>query len=159
MKTDALIAAFVEALRARGVDVAAHDNAVLLERLELKLAARLPDSYRSLISRFNFGSIDVAGVSLYGSTPSDDRETVLDAAVQDTALFTVVRGAGFVPFGRPETGSYDPVCFDTRRAVAHHEYPIVRLDHERALCDSRATITGSLAGSFRELVTRFLDGG
>jgi hypothetical protein len=159
MTTDTLIVAFVEELRARGVAVSARDNASMLERLELELAVRLPDSYRSLVSRFDYSSIDVGGITLYGTTPSDDYEAVHDAAVNDRALYDVVRTAGFVPIGRPETGSYDPVCFDTRRAVAHHEYPIVRLDHEQALCHSGVKITGSLAGSFRELVTRYLDGG
>ena len=159
MTTDALILAFVEALRDRGVTVSAHDNSGLLDRLELELDIRLPDSYRSLVSRFNFGSFDVGGVSLYGTTSNDDYEAVQVAAVQDRALYDVVRSTGFVPFGRPEGGSYDPVCFDTRRKVAHHEYPIVRLDHEQALCYSRARVTGSLAGSFRDLAARSLDGG
>jgi hypothetical protein len=159
MTTDALIVAFVDALRARGDEVSARDNTVLLERLELELSIRLPDSYRSLVSRFDYGSIDVGGVTLYGTTSSGVYEPVHVAAVHDRALLDIVRPAGFVPFGRPETGSYDPVCFDARQTVAHHEYPIVRLDHEQALCHSRAKITGALAGSFRELVTRFLDGG
>ena len=159
MTTDALILAFVEALRAQGVEVSARDNSGLLDRLELELDIRLPDSYRSLVARFDFGSFDLGGVSLYGTTSSDDYEAVHVAAVHDRALYDVVRSAGFVPFGRPETGSYDPICFDTRRKVAHHEYPIVRLDHEQALCYSRAKVTGSLAGSFRELTARFLDGG
>ena len=159
MTTDALIVAFVEALRTRGAAVSSGDNAGLLERLELELDVRLPDSYRSLVARFDYGSINVGGITLYGTTPSDDYEAVHDAAVNDRVLYDVVRAAGFVPIGRPETGSYDPVCFDTRRAVAHHEYPIVRLDHEQALCHSRVKITGPLAGSLRELVTRYLDGG
>ena len=159
MTTDALIDKLVAALGAQSVAVLPLDNGTLLERLELEAAVRLPDSYRSLISRFDFGSFDLGGISLYGTTASEDYESVLVAPFRDRHLYDVVRAAGFVPFARPITGSYDPVCFDTRKAASHHEYPIVQLDHEQALCYARAKALHTLAGSFRELAARFVNGG
>jgi hypothetical protein len=98
-------------------------------------------------------------MALYGTLPSDEYEAVLVATVNDCGLYEVVRAAGFVPFGRPEDGSYDPVCFDTRQTVAECDYPVVRMDHEAALCNSRATVMYTVASSFRELIIRHLDGG
>jgi hypothetical protein len=81
--TDALIDRLVTALGAQGVTVLRLDNGPLLERLELEAAVRLPDSYRSLVSRFDFGYFDLGGISLYGTTASEDYDSVLVAPFRD----------------------------------------------------------------------------
>jgi hypothetical protein len=60
--------------------------------------------------------------------------------------------AGYVQIGRPEGGSYDPVCFDFNVPKQNREYGIVLIDHEEILCNSRIKVLQELWPSFRKLV-------
>ena len=56
------------------------------------------------------------------------------AILNDRIIADATLKAGYIQFTRPESGSYDPICFDATHAVSDREFPIVRLDHEEILC-------------------------
>jgi len=59
--------------------------------------------------------------------------------------------AGYLQFGNPHEGNYDPICFDTNK-ISNNEYPIVQIDHEEILCRSRIRVVKEVAPSFLELI-------
>jgi len=83
-----------------------------VDEFEAKLPGLLPRSYRSLVSRYLFPAFDVGSVMLLANTGSGVRDELVDSVFRDQGIWTPLLGAGFVQFGRPSTGSYDPVCFD-----------------------------------------------
>lgn len=59
---------------------------------------------------------------------------------------------GYLQFARPDTGDYDPICFDTRRRLKGGEHPVVRVDHESILCNKRIGTVTEIAPSFLKFV-------
>jgi hypothetical protein len=67
---------------------------------------------------------------------------------RDQVLAVTTLRNGYIQFARPETGSYDPICFDARKRGANREFAIVRLDHEEILCNERIREVEKVADSF-----------
>ncbi|MDQ3917562.1 MAG: SMI1/KNR4 family protein [Acidobacteriota bacterium] len=122
-----------------------------VEPLESKLPRRFPVSFRSLITRYTFPAFDACGLSFFSNTGGDSPEELGVAIFKDAAVAGATLGVGFIQFARPESGSYDPVCFDARRAASNREYPVVRLDHEDILCRGGVRGLRVVAGSFYHL--------
>ncbi len=55
-----------------------------------------------------------------------------DRAFKDSGLTPTLHKNGFLQFGLPYEGNYDPICFDMKR-LKHNDAPIVQLDHEQIL--------------------------
>jgi hypothetical protein len=70
-----------------------------------------------------------------------------DKIFRDKAIADQLLPAGYLQFGNPHEGNYDPVCFDTNK-ISNNEYPIVQIDHEEILCKSRIRIVKEIALSF-----------
>src|ERR1700738_169840 len=88
----------------------------------------------------------------YSRTPALASTTSLSTPVfRDPGISVPLLRAGFVQFGRPATGSYDPVCFDLNRNSKDGECPVVRLDHEVALMQERVQVVADLSDSFWSL--------
>ena len=124
------------------------ESAPWVEALESKLPKRFPASFRSLVTRYTFPSFDAGGLSFFSNTGMDSSEELSVAIFNDRIIAMATLKAGYIQFARPESGSYDPVCFDARRAVSNREFPIVQLDHEEILCRDRINVSERVADSF-----------
>ncbi len=127
-----------------------------LRTLEVKLPKRFPASFRSLLTRYAFPSFDAGGLSFFSNTGTASDDELSVAIFNDRNIAAATLKAGYIQFARPETQSYDPVCFDARRASSNREFPLVRLDHEEILCRERIVVTATLADSFYLFVADFV---
>lgn len=119
-----------------------------ITKLEQRLPKRLPASFRSLVTRYAFPPLQVGGLELFGNMGTDDLDEMSIAIFQDAIIAEGTMRAGYIQFARPDTGSYDPICFDARRTVNNREFAIVRLDHEELLLNDRIHVSGKVADSF-----------
>jgi hypothetical protein len=55
-------------------------------------------------------------------------------------------------FGQGPDIDYDPVCFDIKSRTQSGDYRVVKIDHEKILCNYRVKVVAELAPSFEELV-------
>jgi len=124
------------------------ESAPWVEALEAKLPKRFPVSFRCLVTRYAFASFDAGGLSFFANSGGDSPEEMAVAVFKDRIMANVTLQAGYIQFAQPESGSYDPICFDARRAVSNREFPIVRLDHEEILCRGRIRMSERVADSF-----------
>jgi hypothetical protein len=132
--------------------VPARSRCKWVDDFEAKLPGPLPPSYKSLVSRYLFPVLDVGAVTLFANTGAGVHDELVDAVFRDPGIYVPLFRAGFVQFGRPVTGSYDPVCFDLNRNSKDGECPVVRLDHEVALMQERVQVVADLSDSFWSLV-------
>jgi len=150
MEVDVIIDRFVERLTGEGLRFETIASAPWIARFEERLPARLPRSFSSLVKRYRFPTFQFKGVSFFSNLGTDDEEDLVKAVVKDKHLGAAVAN-GFVQIGRPDTGSYDLVCFNTRERRGA-ECPMVALDHEELLQHNRVRINHNVAESFAELV-------
>jgi hypothetical protein len=133
------------------VQIDASERVRLLER---KLPMPFPPAYRSLISRYAFPAFEAGRIFLFGNTGESAYYDLSEKLFADEHMSKILMANGFLQFGNPQEGDYDPVCFDTRNGV--EEPPIVRLDHEDILCNSRIRITEEIANSFSDFLRESL---
>lgn len=119
-----------------------------LEVLESKLPRRLPSSFRSLVTRYAFASVDVGSLTLFGNSGLDEEDDLNVMIFRDQIMATATLKNGFIQFARPKNGSYDPICFDAGKSAPNREFAIVRLDHEQILCNDRIKVVEKVADSF-----------
>jgi len=127
-------------------------SAPWITRLEGELGLDLPPSVRALYLRYRFLPFDLGGLSLMANTGEPARVELTSYVHSDPVLCPYLLGRGLVPFARPATGAYDPVCFDARRRAAGREYPLVLVDHEAVLTRARLKIVREWAPSFEALL-------
>ncbi len=153
--TDKLIEAFASKLMSLGVPIREDDNKTRLDLLEAKLPRRLPQSFASLLSRYSFPSYDVAGISVF-DWESNSSVYIEQASAPKGSLSELLIPAGYVQIGRPDTGSFDAVCFDLNQRRQNRECRIVNVDHEEILCNWRVRVSGELWPSFIKLIEAVL---
>ncbi len=124
------------------------ENTPWVETLEASLPHRFPASFHSLLTRYTFPTFNAGGLSFFANTGIHSHDELSVAIFDDRIIADATLKAGYIQFARPESGSYDPVCFDARRARSNREFPIVRLDHEEMLCHDRVHISQQVADSF-----------
>ena len=151
-----MIDKFVAALQASGHEIKAIDSAPWVDDLASKLPIRLPASFEEYIKRFSFPVIEIDNIILFSNFGDSSYEDISTAIFRDKAIFETTTKSGFIQFARPSDGLYDPVCFDARTNKKNREYPIVRLDHEDILCNSRIRIKDQIAVSFIGLIEEFI---
>jgi hypothetical protein len=132
------------------------DHINWIEPLEVHLPARLPPSYRSLVTRFIFPAFEVPPLVLLANTGQTLYHEMSMGMAHDKALSDALLKSGFAQFARLNSGDSDPVCFDFRQRSAEGEYPIVRISHPLLLSSARAQIDEEIAPSFYEFIDRFL---
>jgi hypothetical protein len=148
--TDQLIDQFASKLSASGVPIRPEDNASRLHALESNLPRRLPQSFTTLLSKYSFPPFDACGITFFGWEASSTEFSGI-APPAKGSLSELLLPAGYVQFGRPDTGDFDAVCFEIG-PNQNREYRIVQMDHEEILCNFRIKIRGELWPSFRKLV-------
>jgi hypothetical protein len=80
-----------------------------------KLPHTFPMPYRSLIERYRFCSFEVGAVMFFANTGQDLSYELYTRVFADKHLFPKLHEHGYLEFGKPYEGSYDPICFDTSR--------------------------------------------
>ena len=157
MSIHELIDKFVHLLDERGSDFCRIESAPWIEVLETKLPRQLPASFRSLVTRYTFPEFVIGGISFYENKGADSPDELSGAIFKDRIMAGVMLKCGYLQFARPESGSYDPICFAARRQAKNREFPIVRLDHEAILCRGQIRVVSTPAESFYRLVADFVD--
>jgi len=90
-----------------------------------------PKLFSELIRCHSFTAFEVGGLTICSNLQGE--ECSLAALLRDETLTRALCEAGFAPFGRPSTGSYDRVCFDMRGTSRALDAPVVLMDHEAIL--------------------------
>jgi hypothetical protein len=142
----------VEHMRELGIEVEVLTEAPWIPDLELRFKRQLPPLYRSLLQHFGFLACDVGEVELFGNLGVTDRDDITVAPFSDPYLSPWLIDHGYIQFGRPSTGSYDPVCFDYSVALRSTEPTIVSVDHEDILLERKKVQKRAVAESFAALV-------
>ncbi|MBI2263936.1 MAG: SMI1/KNR4 family protein [Armatimonadetes bacterium] len=124
--------------------------------LESKLTCRLPRTFYSLVSRYEYPAFEAGPVVLLANTFEGTEYEFRTEIFRDGVLSVFLLKNGFIPFAKPSDRQYDPVCFDARRPAHRREFPIVRIDHEQILCNDRLRVVEQLAASFQQLVSEFV---
>ncbi len=132
--------------------IKATDRIDWIEPLEARLGIRFPLSFRSLVTRYEFPAFEVGPLFLLANTSVGVYDELRDRIFRDEILSQCLLSSGLIQFAVPDTGSYDPVCFDIQRSQSNGESPIVRLDHEAILCDDQIVVVKEVAESFAGFV-------
>src|SRR3954471_11977143 len=120
------------------------------DAVESAWGQKLPNLFQSLVKRYCFLGFKFGPLALFDNTGDGRRSNEFSRRVlADDGLLEVLRPNGLLHFAEPHYGSYDPVCFDTKRRGGAGDCPIVQVDHEQILCNHRLKIVAELAPSFR----------
>jgi len=133
------------------------DQAPWVNDFETRLELRLPKSFRYLLTRKTFRPFEWGPVLFFGNSETYELFNLHIAAMRDETIWQATRQVGFIVFGRPDSGSYDPICFGPSRA--DREPPIVQLDHEAILIDNRIEVVEEIAPSFVAWAERLIADG
>jgi hypothetical protein len=128
----------------------------MLEELNARLPARFPKLYEQLILNYRWQSSTICnGYRLLANPQGTDLSGLETEMFRDKAMSVDLLGHGYIQFGFLHDHSYDPICFQTKsntRSTSKSRRPIVHLDHEQILCNSRIKVIDTIADSFREFV-------
>ncbi|HUO03916.1 MAG TPA: SMI1/KNR4 family protein [Candidatus Binataceae bacterium] len=127
--------------------IRASDSTPWVATFEERVGFSLPRPFRSLISRYRFAEFTVGPISFFANTGVNLDGELSRAVFADKGIWPFLLKIGYIQFGRPAGGSYDPVCFDTTRGK-NGDAPIVRIDHEGALIRNRLSVVENIAPSF-----------
>ena len=133
------------------------DRKEWIDVLEAKLPCPFPPAFRSLVRRYVYPDFTVGPLWILANTGEPLYHEMSEFIVRDKHLNKVLHQHGYQQFARPDGGSYDPICFDTRRKLKGGEYPIVRVEHEAVLCHSRIGKVWEIAPSFLAFVVEVVE--
>jgi len=104
---------------------------VVRDKERLSVSLPYPRLFAELLAGHSFVAFEVAGVRIHSNLRGE--EDNLEDLLADKLLTVTLVEAGFLPFGRPDTGDYDRVCFDMRDRKQSLDAPVVQMDHEAIL--------------------------
>jgi hypothetical protein len=142
----------VERMRQLGIIVESVTKAPWVPELERRFKRGLPPLYRSLMLQFRFSASEVGEVELFGNLGLTDGDDMRVAPFSDAFLSTWLIARAYIQFGRPSTGSYDPVCFDYSAKLRGSEPPVASLNHEDIMLGRKKVRKRSIAVSFGALL-------
>jgi len=128
-----------------------------LESIYAKLPGRFPRLYEELVLSYRWAEVDLKTFTLLANPPSEGLGLLLEQIHRDKHLTKVLEANGYMRFAKGPDIDYDPVCFDLRRCRQGGDCPIVKLDHEEILCNSRIREVAELAPSFRNLMMKTIE--
>jgi len=137
-------------LCASGADLCQVDRVWWIEDVERRLGFSYPRSFRALVTRYLFRSLEVGSVEIFANLGDGSNEDVTVAPFRDRYMSPWLIAHKLLQFGRPASGSYDPVCFDFGEEIA--EPSVVRLDHEDILQERSEVHRQVLAPNFLALL-------
>lgn len=130
------------------------DNSSILASLQEKTGLIFPPLFRELLKGYAFEPFVLGDIEFFGTIESEDGDLIADAIFRDEILSAALLEAKLLQVGRPDSGSYDPVCFNL--ASRSEEPELVQVDHESVLSFSKLRISKVLAPSFPELIAASL---
>lgn len=122
------------------------------DELQGQLSKHFPNLYCELCSNYAFPAFEVREIYLYGNSGDSSYSEELSVRMfADPHMSPILLQNGLLQFGNPFVANYDPVCFDTTRAMKKtNDCPIVVLDHEELLQHSKIKVHTELSPSFEE---------
>jgi hypothetical protein len=129
------------------------DFKCLIDAFGQKVARRLPSSYYSFISRYAFPAFQLGPIFFFGNTGDDTKWELSRRIFKDEFMSSRLLQSWYLQIGNPHKYNNDPICFDTKKGT---ECPIVQIDHEEILCNSRIKVIREIAPSFRNFVQDFI---
>jgi hypothetical protein len=108
---------------------------------------------------YRWAEVDLGRYRLRENAPGPDLSGLWEEMSSDDFLFKTLIRAGYIPFGKGPDMDYDPVCFDLSARKKNSESPIVKIDHEEILCNSRIKVVSELAKTFEGLVLQSIERG
>jgi hypothetical protein len=138
--------------------IRAADSTPWVAALDSRLKKPFPELYHSLITRYRFAEFEIGPVMFFASTGQDVLHELSRCIFRDQYMSPVLLNQGLLQFGQPDSGNYDPICFDARRGKLG-DAPIVRIDHEDILSRNKSgRLVAEIAPSFRDFVERAIAG-
>jgi hypothetical protein len=92
---------------------------------------KYPKMFQSFLEKHLFSEFDIGPITIFSNIRGEDHNLL--GLLEDANLIPPLIEAGFLPFGRPSTGDYDPICFDARGLEDPIDAPVVQIDHESIL--------------------------
>lgn len=126
-----------------------------IEALEKELPRSFPPSFRSLVCRYRFPSIELGPIRIFSNTGKHEDSDLCKAMFGDASNSQLLLREGFLQIGRSKN-SYDPICFSTRNRKSGNEYPVVRIDHEMDLRNDSVPVLETVSDTFIDLILRVL---
>jgi hypothetical protein len=127
-------------------------SAPWISDLEHRCSRRLPPAFRLLCSSYTFPLFDAGGVSVFANVGDRRVDDITQAPFADPKMSQWLISRGFLQFGRPDSGRYDPVCFDL--GADDSEPRILQFDHEDILLERTRPRSTRIADSFLDLLER-----
>lgn len=128
-------------------------DAASLELIYAAIPIRFPSLLEKLLLSYRWYGADTNLCRVFPNPPGEDLTGFLSHMRSDKIMFEFCLQNGFVLFGLGPDMRHHAVCFDARKSAHGRKYPVVKLDHEQILCNSRIKIMEQLAKNFDELVT------
>src|SRR5688572_6068197 len=150
MDPEAIVSTFIEVVRRHGGTISPRTSPSVTGELEKRLSFRLPYCYRCLIDNYEFLPSEIGSLEFFGAFGAkDDPDDISCRLFLDPALVSILLPGRLFHFARPNTGSYDPVCVDLS-TPGSIDGPVVILDHEAILCDSKVRVVTRVARSLQQ---------
>ncbi len=112
----------------------------------------LPCLYEALVLSFRWLEVDLKVFQLFANPPGEGLEGLINSISQSQYSTESLLFPRYIPFARAGAGLHDPVCFDISQMSDQLDCPIVRIDHEALLCDSKIIERAWPWKSFRDAV-------
>ena len=128
------------------IDAIPSSNANRVEEFESKFGLCFRRSFRRLLLCFDFDPFELGGIEFFGNSGLGEKD-LLSVIFTDANMAPMLIEFGFLQIGCLDTGSYDPIGFNTRKGRGN-EMEIVRIDHESILCNSRPRVDEVVSPSF-----------
>ena len=152
MDIDKIISTFVESVQRNGGTISLRTIPSVVNELEERLSFRLPYSYRRLILTYEFLPFEIGALQFFGAFGAkDDPGDISCRLFLDAAFVSVLLPRWLFHFANTDTGAYDPVCVDLS-TPGSIDGPVVVLDHEAILCESKVLVVKRLALSLQQFM-------
>lgn len=123
-----------------------------IEPLEQRLGLQIPPVYRSLVTHYVFPAFEFGGLFFFANTPEGTAYYEFrNRLFLDEHMSPKLLSAGYLQFGNPHEGEYNPVCFDMNRASSL-DAAIVEIDHEGILCDDEIVVVREIAPALASFI-------
>ena len=149
MKAEQSIHKAVAALVERGLLFERLKQAPWVEVIESRLGFKLPASLRALIVNYSFPAMKVGNIELFANFGDNAEDDLTVAPFKDRHLSKWLQVNHRVQFARPSTGSYDPICLESR---AGESTPVEAFDHEDILLERKKVRSILVSPSLEELL-------
>ena len=123
-------------------------SAYWLPAFERRLPFPIPAAFRHFLNTCEYLAFEAGGIAFFPNTPREP-DSLSHQVFSDPVVSRVTLSNAFLQIGRPDTGSYDPICLTVSRENPGADNAIVLLDHEELLMNERIVVASQLFPSFQ----------